>query len=228
MNDIKNIDAPAKFKDKLMDVMESIFELFELSKEFNLEPVSEHGVILYDEEDGKTGFQVSGGQFNRPTEYLLSLLDIIRVNYEPCVLGTFFLNSNMGFLLDAIPDKPFQLGYVSITSEPDEQFNLFWKEDVVPYIAECGYALEDAASVFAVATTGEERYGSDWINSISNTLDSGFSIDEAVELMMSFGRGGVGESTKQCYSGYCVDPALENKIRLSLWLFISSDHRTIQ
>jgi hypothetical protein len=227
MNDNININTPAKFQEKLIEVMEGIYELFELSKEHNFEPVSEDGVTRYIEECGKTCFQVSG-QFNRPSEYLESLLDIIRVNYEPCVLGTLFLNSNMGFLYDAIPEKPFRLGYISITSKPNKQFNLFWKEDVVPYIEECGYSIQDASSIFAVATTGGENYSIDLIDNISTTLNSGFSVDEAVELMAAFVCETLEEPTKQIYSGYCLDAALEDKIRLSLWLFINSHESTIQ
>ena len=33
----------------------------------------------------------------------LGLLDIIRANFEPCILGTLFLNSNFCFLYDADP-----------------------------------------------------------------------------------------------------------------------------
>lgn len=227
MKDNTNIKLPSKYQQKLVEVMEGIYELFELSKEHNLEPVSEDGVTRYMEEYGKTCFQVSG-QFDRPSEYLESLLDIIRVNYEPCVLGTFFLNSNMGFLYDAIPDKPFQLGYVTITSIPNKQFNSFWKEDVVPYIKKCGYSIEDASSIFAVASTGEENYGIDFIDNISTTLNSGFSVEEAVGLLAASLCESAEEPTKQIYSGYCLDSALENKIRLSLWLFINAHEHVIQ
>lgn len=227
MNDNRNIKSPANFQEKLIEVMEGIYELFELSKEHHLEPVSEDGVTRYFEESGKTCFQVSG-QFNRPSEYLESLLDIIRVNYEPCVLGTFFLNSNMGFLYDAIPSKPFQLGYISITSEPNKKFNLFWEEDVVPYIEKCGYSVERALSIFAVASTGEENYDIDFMDNISTTLNSGFSVDEAVELMAASLCETAEEPTKQIYSGYCLDAALENKTRLSLWLFINPHEHVIQ
>lgn len=224
MNDNTSIKLPAKFQEKLIEVMEGIYELFELSKEHNLKPVSESGETRYMEESGKTCFQVSG-QFKRPSEYLESLLDIIRVNYEPCVLGTFFLNSNMGFLYDAIPDKPFQLGYISITSKPNKPFDKFCKEDVIPYIEKCGYSVEDASSIFAVASTGEDNYGIEFIEEISATLNSGFSVEEAVELMAASIFATVDNPTKQIYSGYCLDAALENKIRLSLWLFVVPHER---
>lgn len=226
MNDNTNIKLPAKFQEKLIEVMEGIYELFELSKEHNFEPVSEDGVTRYIEEIGKTCFQASW-QFNRPSEYLESLLDIIRVNYEPQVLGTFFLNSNMKFLYNAIPIRPFQLGYISITSKPNKPFNSFWIEDVVPYIEKCGYSAEDASSIFVVASTGEENYGIDFISNIQTTLNSGFSVDEALKLITASLCETVEKPTKKIYSGYCLDAALKNKIRLSLWLFINSHERII-
>lgn len=227
MKNNANIKLPSKYQEKLLEVMEGIYELFELSKENNLEPVSEDGVTRYFEQSGKTGFQVSG-QFDRPSEYLESLLDIIRVNYEPFALGTFFLNSNLDFLYHSMPDKPFQLGYISMISKPAKEFNSFWKEDVVPYIKECGYSIEDASSIFAVASTGEENYGMDFIGSVMETLSSGFSVDDALGLLKQSLCETVEEPKKEIYSGYCLDSALENKIRLSLWLFINTDEHVIQ
>ena len=222
-----NIKSPVKFQEKLQEVMDGIYELFELSKENNLVPVSKDGVTRYMVESGKTCFQVSG-QFDRPTEYLESLLDIFRVNYEPCVLGTFFLNSNIGFLYDAIPDKPFQLGYISITSEVDKSFDSFWDEDVIPYIEKCGYSVKDTISIFAIASTGEHNYGIDFIESVSSALNSGFSMDEAVNLLAASISETKEETNKQTYSGFCLDTALENKIRLSLWLFINQQEHALQ
>lgn len=227
MKDKNNIKSPIKFQEKLQEVMEGIYELFELSKEHNLAPVSEDGVTRYMEEYGKTCFQVSG-QFDRPSEYLQSLLDIIRVNYEPCVLGTFFLNSNMGFLYERIPESPFQIGYISITSGDNKHFYQFWDEDVVPYIEKCGYSIKDASAIYAVASTGEEKYGMEFMDEILTTLGSGFSVDEAVNLLAAFVCETTEEPIKQIYSGFCLDAALENKIRLSLWLLTSHHEHVIQ
>ncbi len=207
--------------------MEGVYDLIELSKENNLDPVSEDGVVRYREESGKTCFQVSG-QFDRPSEYLESLLDIIRVNYEPCVLGTFFLNSNIGFLYDGIPDTSFQLGYISMTSEVNKQFDTFWDEDVIPHIEKCGYSFKDTSSVYAVASTGEGRYDLDFMDNVLTTLDSEFSIDEAINLMTASFRETTEGPTKDIYSGFCLDAALGNKIRLSLWLFINPHEHVIQ
>lgn len=227
MKDKNNIKSPVKFLEKLQEVMDGMYELFELSKEQSLAPVSDDGVIRYMEGSGKTCFQVSG-QFDRPSEYLQSLLDIIRVNYEPCALGTFFLNSNMAFLYERIPDSPFQLGYISISSEGNMQFDQFWEEEVVPYIEKCGYSINDASAIYVVASTGEANYGLDFIDKISTTLNSGFSVDEAMNLLAAPVCETREELIKHIYPGFCLDRALKDETRLSLWLFLNHDESTIQ
>jgi hypothetical protein len=224
---MNNIQFPTKFQEKLQDIMEGVYQLFELSKEHDLAPVSEDGVSRYMEEDGKTCFQVSG-QFDRPSEFLQSLLDIIRVNYEPCVLGTFFLNSNMAFMYENIPESPFRLGYVSLTSETNKEFSVFWNDDVIPYIDKCGYTVSAASVIYAVASTGKENYGIGFVDSILETLNSGFSVDEAVNLLAASIYDTTEAPRKQIYSGYCLDSALGNRIRLSLWLFIRPKEYTVQ
>ena len=218
MNTLTNINAPTRFRQKLMAVMQELHELFELSKEHDLEPVSEDGVTRYLEEDGKTGFQVTS-QFARPSEFLESLLDIIRVNFDPCAPGTFFLNANMGLLYDAMPSVPFQLGYASMTSTPDRPFAAFWKEDVVPHLKACGYDIDRARTVFAIASTGMDNYGVEFFNDVSTTLEAGFSLHEAKELISSHVHDPANAPIKHFHAGYCMDAGLGSKTRLSLWLF---------
>ena len=159
-------------------------------------------------------------QFARPSEFLESLLDIIRVNFDPCAPGTFFLNANMGLLYDAMPSVPFQLGYASMTSAPDKPFAAFWKEDVALHLKACSYDIDRARAVFAVASTGMDNYGVDFFNEVSTTLESGFSLHEAKELISSQVRESANASIKHIHAGYCMDAGLGSKIRLSLWLFI--------
>lgn len=229
----KNVNSSLPFEEKLQDVMRGFYELFELSKEYNLEPVSDNGTIVYSEETGKCCLQAAR-QFDRPSEYLECLLDIVRVNFEPCQLGSFFLNSNLCFLYDAIPDTTFQLGYVSLTSEPNKSFEHFWQEDVMPYIETCGYSVKDATSVFVVASTGKERYNLDFVGNTLATLESGFSTSEALGLIAaSFNETVEDYETvkapyKQFNSGFCLDASLENKIRVSLWMFINPHEHSIQ
>lgn len=221
-----NVKDPRRFSEKLREVMTGIYELFELTREHELSPVSDDGVIRYIEEHGKVCFQVSG-QFNRPSEFLQALLDIVRANYEPCVLGTFFLNSNMIFLYDQVPEAPFQLGYISIVDDKNKPFSRFWHEDVLPYIEVCGYTIDDASAIYAVASTGEDKYQLDFMVEIADTLGSGFSADEAVGLLAASVSETIEEPTRHTYAGYCLDEALGNDTRLSLWLFLNSQEQAV-
>ena len=216
-----------KFKDKLQDVMEAIYDLLELTREHNLNPVSENGVMQYMEECGKTCFQVSR-QYDRPTEFLQTLLDIIRVNYEPHILGTYFLNSNLGFLYDEVPETPFQLAYASLTSMDDQKFSAFWNDRVIPYLDECGYNIKDSNAVYLVATTGDERYDLQIVGDIRETVGSGFSFDEGLKLIQSTLDPSISPPRKQYHTGYCFDPVLGNKIRLSIWFFSPKMEYSIQ
>lgn len=207
--------------------MNALYELFELSKEHPLAPETEDGVTVYIEEYGKTCFQVSG-QFDRPSEYLQSLLDLIRVNFEPFPLGTLLLNANLGDVYERIPETPFQLGYLSLTSQTTKPFRAFWEEEVLPYLEQCGYSINEARVIYAIASTGEERYGLDFVDEVMQTLKSGYSLDEAVALMASQLNDSVDAPTKDVYSGCCLDTALNNRTRLSLWLFIDHPSFTIQ
>lgn len=220
-----NIQSPVEFNEKLREIMHGIYDLIDLTKEQNLSPVSENGVIRYF--GNKTCFQASG-QYERPSEFLQTLLDIIRVNYEPCVLGTFFLNSNMHFLYDAIPDSPFQLAYASITSQKNQKFEAFWTEDVIPYLIKQGCEIKKASAVFAVASTGNARYGIEFVKEIYDVLGSGYSVEEAIGLLKASASEEEISPIKKVHSGYCLDSDLDAAIRLSLWIFIENkaDART--
>ena len=227
MNSKNNIKSPLKFKQKLDEVMDGIYDLMELSKEHDLAAVSEGGVRCFDEEDGKTGFQVAG-QFDRPSEYLQALLDIMRVQYEPNPLGTFFLNANIGFILEQIPEYSFQLGYISLTSNTDKSFSQFWDEDVMTYLDMCDYDINKASATYAVVSTGWQRYGYELSSEVSEKLDSGFSVEEGLTLISSAVNDNIEEPSKHIYAGFCPDEALGSQLRLSLWVFTNNKILSIQ
>lgn len=222
-----NIESPAEFKEKLQDVMGSVYQLFELSKEQAPSTVNEDGVTRHSEDAEKCCFEVSG-KYDRPSEFLQAFLDIIRVNFEPHALGTFFLNSNMVFLYDGIPEYPFHLGYISMTSKSNQEFSSFWDEDVIPYILQCGYSVDDTSTIYAIVSTGDKRYGVGFMESIINKLNSGFSVDEAVGLLSTYINETMGRPEKDIYSGFCLDTSLGNKIRMSIWLMGNNNDHVIQ
>jgi len=213
-----NVTDTKQFSKALQNVMDAVYTLLELTREYDLKPISEDGVMVYCEESGKCGFQASS-QYERPSEFLQTLLDMIRVQYDPNPMGTFFLNSNIGFMYEEMPEGPFQLAYASLVSREDQSFSSFFANDMSPYLEQCGYEAENITAMFAVASTGHERYKMKFVSEISGTLKSGFSVDEALGLMASSIDSSVSKPKKQTYAGYCLDPELGTRIRLSLWCF---------
>ena len=221
-----NIRDAGQFSEKLQEAMNAINELLELSKEYELKPVGEDGARRYYENDGKCCFQVSG-QYERPVEFLQALLDMIRVNFEPHPMGTFFLNSNMGFMYDAIPDEPFQLAYASLVSEENQSFSSFYENDVTAHLGRCGYDVETITAMFAVASTGRARYKINFSGEISKLLNSGFSVSDGLDLLASELEAAASSPRKQTYAGYCLVPELGSRIRLSLWCFVKRSKTNI-
>jgi hypothetical protein len=72
-----------------------------------------------------------------------------------------------------------------MASKNNQEFSNFWTEDIIPHIEECGYSIGQSTAIYAVASTGEERYGIELIEETTTTLGSGLSVDETVELLAS-------------------------------------------
>ena len=198
-------------------LLDGAYEVIDSARETTLNPRTEKGGIVYLEEFGKLGFQATG-QYNRPNEFLQALLDMVRVAYEPSVLGTFFLNSNLQFVFDEIGSKKFGLGYGSLVSDEDQSFEDFYKKNFLPYLQSCGYDALQASALFVVVTTGEDRYDLDLIGEVSSVLNSGFSVDEALGLIANSINEAIDKPRKTAYAGYCLDSALGNRLRCSAWI----------
>lgn len=211
------------FAESLINIILPIREFMEITRGRELPPVI-NGVRVYFDQDDKSGFQIAR-QYDRPTEYLQALLDIVRVEFDPNPLGTFQLNSNLGFILDSIPKSDFQLGYISISSQESQDFHDLWYNNALPYMAKCGYDIYKINVFFAVVTTGYERHGSELMGEVHETLKSGFSIDE---VLTSFSKALATDSdpglrtNSNTYAGFCLDPVLGSRLRLSLWFFIKN------
>ncbi|NVK41566.1 MAG: hypothetical protein HWE39_10015 [Oceanospirillaceae bacterium] len=212
-----NVFHPDQFNAALQQVLETIHSLMACSREQPLNPAGPTGDQSYSNDQDLSGFEACR-QLERPSEYLSALLDIIRVNFEPNPLGTMFLNSNLSWLYDAIPARPFQLGYVSLASEDDEPFEAFWQRVVVPHLDRCGYDMSQTPA-FAVVITGDERYDMPFVMEVHEGLDAyGFVDEEAVGTPLMAG-------TPWVQIGCCLDPALHRRFRLSLWLLLEPQDR---
>ncbi len=210
------INDPQSFVQHLQAIMLAIENVMELTKEKALAPVI-NGVRVYFEEDGKLGFQAAG-QYHRPTEFLQAILDMIHVNFEPYPLTTFGLNSNMGFLYEAISDQPFSFGYLSLISEGTKEFSTIWREQVIPYAQRCGYGLAAATAVLVVVSTDQQQYDVAWAAGVLQSLNAGYGVHKVQELLMAKVTDETPTQTHNTFVGFCVDEALVNKIRISVWL----------
>ncbi|SLM28794.1 hypothetical protein MTBBW1_1560003 [Desulfamplus magnetovallimortis] len=210
-----NVKNTLKFAENMQSLVSGMYNIFEstFEKEF---PQKTNDVTHYVE--SKCCFQASD-QYERPHEFLQSLLDILRVIYEPQPMGTFFFNSNPSFLLEAIPADPFQLAYGSFISKPNQNFKQFWSNDIFQKLQEYGYSMLYTTTLFVVVSTGNERYELELISEVSEILDSGFSPEEAIGLIASEIDSEYPMPEKEVYSGYCLVPELKDQLRVSLWMF---------
>jgi hypothetical protein len=209
----------AGFLKKLMELNSTLYELFEICREEELAPYSEDGCCIYDEATGKCCFQVAG-QFKRPGEFLDVLLDMIRVTYEPSPLGTLFLNSNPGFFYEALAEAPFTLGYLSAIGAPGESFRSFWEATIVERLKEYGYALEQSSALFIVVAGGCNRVTGDLIDEVHETANACFTVDEVFGLIAAGLGANCSKPRKEAYAGFVWDEGLEDRLRVSLWMFI--------
>ena len=205
-----------QFVSQLKAVMTGIYDFMEISQEKPLKP-AEYSLNDQGEENAKYCFEVAN-QYHRPTEFLQALLDLIHVNFEPCLMSTYCLNSNMGFLYEEINDQPFNLGYFSIVSEGTKEFSTIWREQVIPYAYQCGYSVEEATAMFVVVTVGQQQYGVEWAAAVMQSINAGYSVNEALVMLLANLTDETPTQANNVYVGFCVDEALVNKIRISVWL----------
>lgn len=199
-----------------MDKIDTGFrELMELLKEYEFPEVS-NGVRHYYVDDGKLPFQ-EAQQFDRPDEFLQTLLDMLMVQFHPWPIGTFFLNSNvMAYLADIIEQRSFDFNYASITSEPQAGFTGFWLTVVEPYLNKLGVPFSDGQS-FVVVTVGPSNYSLSLVEEVDSVLGSGVSLASAVKTVL-----GAGVTEQRIVCGYAVEEGLGSRIRVSIWSFIES------
>lgn len=160
--------------------------------------------------------------FENPEEFLQCFLDMIRVYLDPNLLGTFLLNGNPDFVRLGLPAGPFHLGYASLLSEPGQPFSEFWNENVLSQLHRRGYDFNRTRSVYVVVSAGTSRYNLNLIDEVNSVLGSGFSSDEVFQLMASAIDDSNEPPDKGIYSGFCLVPELEQRLRVSLWLMLLS------
>lgn len=217
---------PGAFAEKLQQATDALWDLLELCRErdcrvaspTNAYPVDPAYIAPYD----------IINQYERPTDFLQTLLDLFRSIYESAPIGTWFLNGNLGFLIDALPDRPFRLGYATLIGDAEQPFEQFWEETVLPHLAECGYAYDTALAVFGVVSMSIETFDTQALEDALNTVGAGFSPEEALGMMAAHVEGCDAPGKKTVHLGFCLDPSLERKRRLSLWVVLPLLEEEIQ
>lgn len=214
----ENVKEPQTFQRKLRELVLQFYDFFEMAKE-----IDEYESDTKNESEKIQPYDhpcyYSCRQYKRPAEFLQALLDIIRINFEPEILGDFFLNSNMSFIYDEIPEKPFNLGYASLVSSPNEKFGSVWLMKVMPHLEVCNYRLGENATAFVAVTTGNERYNLDLVEEIYDFLGSAFTYEEAFELIAYELGDKNSKPRKNIYFGFSLAPELGTRMRISIWIF---------
>lgn len=206
---------PEFFLSNLIALNDSIFQIMELSREKECEypnPVF-RSIKL------KNCYQVAG-QFNRPGEFLEALVDMIRVTFQNQIFGTLLLNSNPSFFYDAIPKKPFTLGYLSKISSPKESFSDFWTSTISEKLEEYNYSLEMATSLFVSVAASKDRMSTNLINQVSEKFQNGLSIGDVLRYAADEIQGMETSLKTEVHTGYVWDDNLYDRLRVSLWLII--------
>jgi hypothetical protein len=215
-----NIRDPKQFLESFDSMIEGFRKVFDAAKEKDSYLIRDGEEAAADGDD-KSGFHCSN-QLNRPHEFLQSLLDMARVQYEPALIGTYFLNANIGFIHESMPDQPFTLGYFSISSR-HKKFKKAWRKDALPHLLNLGYQLDDLETSFVVVTTSMSNLTQNLVGETNATLGSGFSVQDVLGMTVRSLAGDDSVPQKQFYAGHCVDDALGEKMRISAWLIMRSD-----
>ena len=208
------LNNPKVFVDALREVVAGLYQVFDLAAE-----------RPYDLDDNdKPLFGVSS-QFDRPNEFLQTLLDMLRVFFEPDPPGTFFLNANPCFLYEALSDKPVQLGYASVLGDPGESFSAMLDQKIFPRLTELGYPKEAYSSAFFTICRGPGRggrikFGDDLLCEATMALQANISVDKAWGGLYSAIEGESPAFSQRNCVGISFDESLNDRLRVSVWLII--------
>ena len=195
----------AEFADSLAHMFAGMHRFIHAAREWTL-PATIDGNSLYNEGETPLAFQAAW-QYERPQEFQQSLMDILRVVFDPNPPGTFMLNANYGLLEEAVPDTPFRLAYLSELGRPGESVQALKSRAIDPRCQALGF---------------EQGIGP----MFGTLFDAGFSVKQALSGMaQELGAAAVDPASDGpiCHLGYSIDPALADRFRVSLWRFVPRD-----
>ena len=195
------IQQPPQFANAMSSLMRVMGDVLELAREHELAPVQD-GVQVYRPEHGKSYFQTAG-QFSRPTEFLQTILDLVRIIYEPYPPGTLMLNSNWDFVMDALPSTPYRIGYLSMVSRPGEDIATFTARALATRMTRYGYSCADAVATYFMVTVGRSRSILRTSADVLKQFGAGMTADEALTSIATavFGNEGGIDRPRRVYAG---------------------------
>ena len=153
---------------------------------------------------------------DRPHEYLQAILDLVRCNFEPNPLGTFFLNSNAQFIYDAITEDKTNLGYASIVSEPNQSVGSFWQDTLTKHLHAVGYDSKCTEDALVVISTGDNRYNLELVKEIHAHIEVGLEITDAINVLANEISDNTQAMAQNVHCGFCMDESLDTKLRVSI------------
>jgi len=216
-----NIREPIQFSNKLTQLLATMYDLFELTREKeDLPSVINGGLNTDGSINDKCFFQVSN-QYERPANFLDCLLDFIRVMFGPNPLGTFFLNSNPEFIVNAMPKVPFNLGYITAISQPNESIDQFYKREIAFQLKDNNYLIESASACFVMVSVNSEKYSYNNLGvDVLNFFNSGFTAKIVLEGFIAAIEDQEYKPPSNTHVGFSIDNSLRDEMRLSMWLFL--------
>ena len=159
----------------------------------------------------------------RPVELLQTLLDLVRVLYEPQPPGSMLLNSNWDLVSLAVPDTPFRLGYASVTGTPGQPIEDLVDSTLLPRLEALGYARGRRATFISVAAGARQWEGRiRTLGYVSKRFAAGFTTDMAFDAIAetAAGREGWRPPAGSAHAGICQDPGLDqDQLRISTLIY---------
>jgi len=154
---------------------------------------------------------------------------MLRIFFDPAPFGGLTFNQNPWYISQALPDRPFRLGYATLLSDPGESFNAFMQSQILPRLAELGYQISTCKAAFLAVCYGRNIYESEnfteflvEVNSALQPFSFGTShvnLAECIEMIRACCKD-VQSARKRGsnYIGFAMDESLGERLRASVWL----------
>jgi hypothetical protein len=125
-------------------------------------------------------------------------------------------------MLEGIPARPFRLAYLSGISEPGETVAEFKARVIDGCCSEFGLDQHGPCPLFVVICAGQ---GSTVALSrgCSQLFNAGYSIEGVLRMLGAACRDDDDPASPAgpgCHLGYSIDPALGDRLRISMWRFV--------